>query len=80
MKGELLAAVGRDGNNQMFPIAWAIVDLESTESWEWFITLLKDDLNLGNGCGYTLMTDQQKVLVLQFIFRILHIYRCLHIY
>lgn len=46
----------------MFPIAWAIVDVESTESWEWFITLLKDDLNLDNGFGYTLMTDQHKGL------------------
>ncbi|XP_074324236.1 uncharacterized protein LOC141661151 [Apium graveolens] len=32
MKGELLAAIGRDGNNQMFPISWAIVDFESTEA------------------------------------------------
>ncbi|GKV43782.1 hypothetical protein SLEP1_g51035 [Rubroshorea leprosula] len=29
-KGTLLAAVARDRNNQMFPIAWAVVDSEST--------------------------------------------------
>lgn len=61
VKGEILAAIGRDGNNGMFPIAWALIDVECTETWEWFIKLLKDDLDLGNGAGYTLMTDQQKV-------------------
>ena len=45
----------------MFPIAWAIVDVECTDNWEWFIKLLKDDLDLESGAGYTLMTDQQKV-------------------
>ncbi|MBA0874492.1 hypothetical protein Goshw_017475 [Gossypium schwendimanii] len=32
-KGELLAAVERDGNNQMYPIAWAIVEGECIDSW-----------------------------------------------
>ncbi|XP_048491334.1 uncharacterized protein LOC125492672 [Beta vulgaris subsp. vulgaris] len=31
--GQLLVAVGRDGNNQMFPIAWAVVEVESKDSW-----------------------------------------------
>ncbi|KAL4324646.1 hypothetical protein GQ457_11G025520 [Hibiscus cannabinus] len=31
----LLVAVGRDGNNQMFPVAWAIVEGEGKESWRW---------------------------------------------
>ena len=61
-KGELLCAVGRDGNNQMFPVAWALVEVECTSSWRWFIDLLKSDINsLGNGIGWTIMTDQQKV-------------------
>jgi hypothetical protein len=29
--GELLQAVGRDANNQMYPIAWAVVDKENNE-------------------------------------------------
>lgn len=29
MKGELLIAVGRDDNNQMFPVAWGIVQVEN---------------------------------------------------
>ena len=35
--GCLLAAIGMDGNNQMFPIAWAIVEGENNDSWEWFL-------------------------------------------
>ena len=31
-KGELLVAVGRNGNNQTFPIAWAVVDKETKHS------------------------------------------------
>ena len=27
-KGQVLCAVGKDGNNDMFPIAWAIIDME----------------------------------------------------
>ena len=44
VKGELLSAVGMDGKNQMYPIAWAIVEGETTESWLWFLTLLSADL------------------------------------
>lgn len=32
-KGELLIAIGRDGSNQMFPIAWAVVEFESKDFW-----------------------------------------------
>ncbi|XVF30466.1 hypothetical protein REPUB_Repub16aG0060300 [Reevesia pubescens] len=51
-KGELLCAVGNDGNNQMFLVAWALVEVECTDSWRWFIELLKVDIkHLGNGIG-----------------------------
>ncbi|XP_074352848.1 uncharacterized protein LOC141692000 [Apium graveolens] len=60
--GQLLSAVGRDGNNQMFPIAYAVVETENTESWKWFTELLSADLNLGDGDGYTVISDQQKGL------------------
>jgi len=32
INGELLCALGRDANNQMCPIAWAIVERETKES------------------------------------------------
>ncbi|KAK8671545.1 hypothetical protein V6N13_038139 [Hibiscus sabdariffa] len=34
-KGEILSVVGRDGNNQIFPIAWALVEVENKDTWTW---------------------------------------------
>ncbi|XP_021757877.1 uncharacterized protein LOC110722895 [Chenopodium quinoa] len=61
--GQLLVAVGRDGNNQMFPIAWAVVKVESIDSWTWFLTLLGEDLGTVQGARYTFISDQQKGLL-----------------
>nr|KAJ0206862.1 hypothetical protein LSAT_V11C500246930 [Lactuca sativa] len=59
-KGKILAAVGRDSNNHMFPIAWAVVTVESKETWKWFLDLLMDDIERGNGNGLTLLSDGHK--------------------
>ncbi|XP_030449875.2 uncharacterized protein LOC115672246 [Syzygium oleosum] len=48
-KGELLAVVGRDANNQMFPIAWAIVKVETKDTWSWFLKNIMADLEITNG-------------------------------
>ncbi|CAN1780798.1 hypothetical protein LINPERHAP1_LOCUS15204 [Linum perenne] len=47
----------------MYPIAWCIVEVESRASWDWFLELLQDDLNIGNGFGWCFSSDQQKGLV-----------------
>ncbi|XP_078448511.1 uncharacterized protein LOC144717061 [Wolffia australiana] len=62
VKGQLLSAVGKDGNNQMFPIAWAVVEGENEDSWTWFIELLMQDLGIFDGIDWTFMSDQQKGL------------------
>jgi len=62
--GELLCALGRDPNNQMYPIAWAIVEKETSESWYWFIGLLQKDLNIAaNGEDWVVISYQQKGLL-----------------
>ncbi|KAL4291119.1 hypothetical protein GQ457_14G002270 [Hibiscus cannabinus] len=63
LKGELLAAVGRDGNNQIFPIAWAVVEVENKETWGWFLKNIQIDLQLGNGDKVTVISDMQKGLL-----------------
>ncbi|GJW22001.1 elongation factor G, III-V domain-containing protein [Tanacetum coccineum] len=40
VKGMLLTAVGKDRNNQMFPVAWAIVQIEPESSWIMFLKRL----------------------------------------
>nr|KYP31811.1 hypothetical protein KK1_047682 [Cajanus cajan] len=42
--GQLLIAVGRDGNDQYFPLAFAVVETETKDSWRWFLTLLLEDI------------------------------------
>ncbi|XP_052198412.1 uncharacterized protein LOC127805696 [Diospyros lotus] len=61
-KGILLVAVGRDGNNQMFSIAWAVVAAETSVIWTWFIRVLQHDLHLGNGADLAIVSDMQKGL------------------
>ena len=62
VKGEVLAAVGRDGNNQMFPVAWSVVTYENRANWNWFVELLAKDLDMNDGSGWTIITYQQKVI------------------
>ena len=37
--GQLLSEVGKDGNNQMFPFAYVVVESENYSSWKWFVDL-----------------------------------------
>ncbi|GKU86142.1 hypothetical protein SLEP1_g706 [Rubroshorea leprosula] len=52
--------VGIDANDCIYLIAVAVVELENRESWEWFLELLKVDLEIVNSQGYTFMFDKQK--------------------
>ncbi|CAN1144569.1 hypothetical protein LINPERHAP2_LOCUS14175 [Linum perenne] len=58
----LLSDIGQDGNNQMFPICWAVVEWENRSSWSWFIELLKGHLGLDDGTGWSVISDQLKVI------------------
>ncbi|CAN1144658.1 hypothetical protein LINPERHAP2_LOCUS14220 [Linum perenne] len=62
----ILSAIGKDGNNQMFPIAWAVVESENKHSWKWILELLQEELQLDDGTGWSVISDQQKVCTLQF--------------
>ena len=55
--GELLCAIGRDANNQMYPIAWAVVEKENNDSWDWFYDLLFRDLEVEDGQGWVFISD-----------------------
>ncbi|XP_066374845.1 uncharacterized protein [Miscanthus floridulus] len=58
--GELLCAIGRDANNQMYPIAWAVVDKENNDNWDWFCDMLFRDVGVQGGHGWVFISDQQK--------------------
>nr|GEV21105.1 hypothetical protein [Tanacetum cinerariifolium] len=62
-KGELLTVMGRNANNQMYPITWAVVRVENANSSGWFLHLLHDDLCLNDGTGITIISDSHKGLI-----------------
>ncbi|CAH9096263.1 unnamed protein product [Cuscuta europaea] len=41
-KGTLLVAMGSDANNQLFLMAFAVVDSENGESWPWFMACKRE--------------------------------------
>ncbi|KAL0437231.1 UNVERIFIED_CONTAM: hypothetical protein Sradi_0431000 [Sesamum radiatum] len=61
--GILLTAIGVDPNNNLFPIAYAVVNKECRETWEWFLIVLKHDLNIVRDYEFTFMSDKQKGLM-----------------
>lgn len=44
--GQLMQAAARNENNQMFPIAIAIVESECKDSWGWFLDILLHKLDI----------------------------------
>lgn len=69
--GQLLAAIGRDGNDQMFPLVWAVVEGECNESWEWFFQNMQQSLNAGDGDGWTIISDEHQVITLCYLLHLL---------
>ncbi|XP_057452742.1 uncharacterized protein LOC130744588 [Lotus japonicus] len=57
--GILLCAVARDPNDQNFPLAFVVVELECKESWQWFLDLLL--LDIGPDRRWIFISNQQKV-------------------
>ncbi|XP_062019117.1 uncharacterized protein LOC133735703 [Rosa rugosa] len=61
--GQLLTAVGIDANNTSWVVVYAMVELETKDSWTWFLELLVKDLSIENdGVGWTFISDKQKGL------------------
>ncbi|GJY50961.1 mutator type transposase [Tanacetum coccineum] len=61
--GQILTAVGVDPNNRIYPLAYAVVEGETKESWLWFLDCLGDDLELFRNSNFTFISDRQKGLI-----------------
>ncbi|GKB95757.1 hypothetical protein Tco_0981894 [Tanacetum coccineum] len=44
----------------MFPIAWAVIGVENNMYWSWFLSLIRDYLNLGDEGGISIISDGHK--------------------
>ncbi|GKE86226.1 multidrug resistance-associated protein 5, partial [Tanacetum coccineum] len=62
-QGEILSVIRRDGNNHIYPVAWAVVNVEKKYNWTLLLELMKQDLGRSRGNGLTLMSDQHKGLM-----------------
>ncbi|KAM0038177.1 putative transposase, mutator type, MULE transposase domain-containing protein [Helianthus debilis subsp. tardiflorus] len=61
--GQILTAVGVDANNGIYPVAFAIVESESFNSWSWFLECLGEDLDLTSNSNFTFISDRQKGII-----------------
>ena len=70
---QILAATGRDGNNNVFPIAFGVVDKEDGPKWTWFLNQLRVCIGTSNQFGnYTIISDRQKVFSLPLSYSYAH--------
>jgi len=65
--GQLIAALGRDGNDNMFPIAFAVVEQENKDSWTWFMECFSLDMGDPKEMGFVFVSDRQKVILQSFL-------------
>ncbi|KAJ0566482.1 putative transcription factor interactor and regulator CCHC(Zn) family [Helianthus annuus] len=61
--GQILTAVGVDGNNGIYPVAFAVVESETTKTWTWFLEQLAVDLELPRTANFTFISDRQKGII-----------------
>ncbi|XP_076914908.1 uncharacterized protein LOC143574074 [Bidens hawaiensis] len=63
--GTLLFATGFDGDGALFPLAFGVVDEESSENWMWFLSELHNllEINTENMPRLTILSDRQKSIV-----------------
>ncbi|KAL8155122.1 hypothetical protein AgCh_000496 [Apium graveolens] len=66
-RGHLLAAVGVDANDGMYPIAWAIVEAKNTDAWNWFLQYFCQDIQIVNDrllfqIGRSLRSENQSLI------------------
>ncbi|XP_008238331.1 PREDICTED: uncharacterized protein LOC103336980 [Prunus mume] len=61
-KERLPTAVEIDPNNETWVPAYVVVDMETRESWTWFIDLLAKDVDIVNSQRWVIISDKQKEL------------------
>ena len=65
---QVLVAVGRDANNQMYTVAWKVAQKECKETRMWFLQFLYEDLDVTNVQGWIMISYQQKVRLYDYFY------------
>ena len=69
--GQILSATAKDANNNIFPVAMAVVKQETRESWIWFLEIFADDIGRLDELQLVFISDRQ--MICNFCFVQLHL-------
>ncbi|XP_030932927.1 uncharacterized protein LOC115958764 [Quercus lobata] len=61
--GQILSATAKDANDNIFPVAMAVVEQETRESWIWFLEIFADDIGRPEEFQLVFISDRQKGLI-----------------
>jgi hypothetical protein len=59
--GKVIVAVAYDANNGLYPLAFGIADEETNESWNWFLSLLRDHVTKNR--WVCIMSDRHRAII-----------------
>ena len=59
--GVLLSAVALDANNEIFPVAYAVVSVEDKDNWSYFLWNIYNIVKESSRKDWTIISDRQKV-------------------
>jgi hypothetical protein len=61
-KGTLMVVVGMTAENQLLPLAFALIEGENNESWSWFLRLIRKEV-LGPDRSICMILDRHRSLL-----------------
>ena len=59
--GQILSATAKDANDNIFPVAMAVVEQETRDSWIWFLEIFAEDIGRPEELKLVFISDRQKV-------------------
>ncbi|KAL2899668.1 Extracellular exo-alpha-(1-_5)-L-arabinofuranosidase [Bienertia sinuspersici] len=78
--GILLSKVALDGNNELFPVAWATVPAEDIDNWKFFIWHLKNSFkDSGRGDNWCIIQIDRRALTKRVMAEVGRRYCCKHL-
>ncbi|XP_062083776.1 uncharacterized protein LOC133790216 [Humulus lupulus] len=76
--GHMLCAVALDANNQLYPIAFSIVDSENQNSWTYFMRKLKESIRDVNNLDFVSYIHASIIQALEIVFSNAYHGACYH--
>ena len=65
--GQILSATAKDANDNIFPVAMAVVEQETRESWIWFLEIFAENIGRSEELKLVFTSDRQKVCKFCFV-------------